>query len=303
MRVTTFFKALGIDGVVGIVFGGGALVMVTAMFFSLFAWYGLIALAVSLFLCWLIWTTNLGPVLLKAGLAENGESAEAKILSIKSMNVAVRMNTVLPRALMKITAEIRPKNGMPVYEATFKSLIDAYNLAFYQVGTVVPVKFDPNHPRRVSLDTSGGSGGMRSQSVASQVQDALRAAGLSVDGSSGSSSGRYKPGYSRSDTAVDAMLNEMYSEQPRLFAMGEEAKANILNAEVTDIKLSADGKTEDGIVVKLDVEVYPVHGTPFTAKTMAGVKRMNLPKFVKGKEITVKFDPNDHSKVAVFHAG
>jgi hypothetical protein len=79
-------------------------------------------------------------------LQKTGEQAQAKILSIWDTGMTVNDDPVVGFLL-----EVYPE-GRPAFQAKTKLRISRLDIPRIQPGTIVPVRFDPNDPRRVALD-------------------------------------------------------------------------------------------------------------------------------------------------------
>jgi putative oligomerization/nucleic acid binding protein/uncharacterized protein DUF3592 len=78
-------------------------------------------------------------------LRANGETAEAIILDIQETGVRVNRQ---PR--VKITLEVRP-SLRSAYQATTHKIVSYFEISKYQPGSVMEVKFDPNHLQNVVI--------------------------------------------------------------------------------------------------------------------------------------------------------
>ena len=84
----------------------------------------------------------------------HGESAPAVIL--KSWQTGTVMNNINPQIGLLI--EVRPANR-PAYQAETKMFIPMMQIPQFQPGAVLQVKYDPKEPRKVAVDSIGGSMG------------------------------------------------------------------------------------------------------------------------------------------------
>lgn len=75
-----------------------------------------------------------------------GEAAQAEILKIWDTGMTVNEDPVVGFLL-----EVHP-NDKPVYQAETKLRISRLHISQVQPGAIVPVRFDPANPKRVSLD-------------------------------------------------------------------------------------------------------------------------------------------------------
>jgi hypothetical protein len=93
-----------------------------------------------------------------------------------------------------------------------------------------------------------------------------------------------------------AMIDRMTGEAAArpLRQTGIAAEAEILHVWDTGITLNDDP------VVGLEVEVQPAEGEPFRAEIPRSViSRIAIPRFQPGGRIAVRYDPQNHSLVAL----
>jgi hypothetical protein len=78
---------------------------------------------------------------------------------------------------------------------------------------------------------------------------------------------------------------------------GVSAPAVILNAEDTGTTMNESPQ------VRLTLQVNPQYGTSFQAVTTTFIGRLQIGLITPGASCTVRYDPNDHTKVAVESLG
>lgn len=83
-------------------------------------------------------------------IRKNGEPAEATILSIEENGTSMKFGGAVPKAGVTIQCEVQPK-GKPTYQAQTKTYISVLEVAKYQPGSVIQVKFDPKNPQKVAI--------------------------------------------------------------------------------------------------------------------------------------------------------
>ncbi|MEC5386811.1 DUF3592 domain-containing protein [Uliginosibacterium sp. H3] len=86
-----------------------------------------------------------------------------------------------------------------------------------------------------------------------------------------------------------------FSHTQRTLETGTPAKARVLTMRDTG------GRLNSNPVVEFQLEVQPASGAAFSATTRAIISTVDLPRFQAGASIDVKYDPVDHSSVAVLH--
>ena len=71
-------------------------------------------------------------------------------------------------------------------------------------------------------------------------------------------------------------------------------------AQATILKISDSGMTlNDDPVVLFELEVHPNNGAVFQAKTKCPISRLDIPQFQSGHTVPVRYDPVDHTRVAL----
>ena len=92
-----------------------------------------------------------------------------------------------------------------------------------------------------------------------------------------------------------AMINNMsgISETRELQKRGQPAQGVILKIWDSGITLNNDP------VVWFQIEVHPEGGEPFEAKTKCPISRLDVPQFQPGATVPVRYDPKDHSRIAL----
>ena len=83
------------------------------------------------------------------------------------------------------------------------------------------------------------------------------------------------------------------SQTRELQKTGQSAQAVIL-------KISDSGMTlNDDPVVWFELDVHPPTGTAFQAKAKCLISRLDIPQFQPGRMVPVRYDPADHTRVAL----
>jgi hypothetical protein len=208
-------------------------------------------------------------------LAQQGSQAMAEILSADQGVVAVThgADTVVGNTELswKLTLRVAPAGGSP-FEAELKGLWP--QLSPPQVGTIVPVRYDPADTSRVVLD---------------QDPEALRRANAQF------ASGLVKTGMlqsGRSAADADAVASDEF-----LAETGTLAKAIV--KQVTDT-----GKTGayDSHELELQLDVTMPDGSAYAATLRKLVGPMAMWRYTAGSAVNVAVDPNDHTRAVVASA-
>ena len=94
---------------------------------------------------------------------------------------------------------------------------------------------------------------------------------------------------------VMSVINHMTGEDEAnaIRRTGTVATARVLQISDTGMTLNNDP------VVRFRLEVYPEGGEPFEAETKAVIGRLDIPRIQPGAELQVKYDRNDHRRVAI----
>lgn len=89
--------------------------------------------------------------LLYADLERKGALAPAEIIAADKVGVQVYNGT---GELMRLTLEVRPPQDIP-FRAQTNAIVSLASMAKYQPGAAVTVRYDPQDPRRVTVEGSG----------------------------------------------------------------------------------------------------------------------------------------------------
>ncbi|MBC7230669.1 MAG: hypothetical protein H5T74_09810 [Actinobacteria bacterium] len=97
------------------------------------------------------------------------------------------------------------------------------------------------------------------------------------------------------------MAGEFLTEQDKrgqeIRATGKPAKAKILNAMSLGINVNGNNPAMTFLL-----EVQPEGEPPFRGQATGVIAEASVPKYQVGKEIFVKYDPGDKSRVALDHS-
>jgi len=197
-------------------------------------------------------------------LLKTGVSARAVIKELRDTGV-----TVNNAPQIKLLLEVTPPTGAP-YLVQTKMLISRLETPSFQPGVELAVKIDPNNKNKVAIDRSGGA---------------------SFSGGAGSNAS------GMSEQEAQAMLQKVNDENNRIMAYGQSSKAIITNYKWLGVYVNGQNP-----FVALDLEVLPDSDKPFKAGAKGVIKETSVPKYQPGKEIWVKYDSEDHSKVTIDHS-
>lgn len=90
---------------------------------------------------------------------------------------------------------------------------------------------------------------------------------------------------------IDRMTGEDKASEIR--KTGTAAKARVIRIWDTGMTLNNDP------IVGFRLEVHPDGMEPFEAETQALIGRLDIPQVQPGRDVPVKFDPKDHTRVAL----
>ena len=150
-------KQLGTGGVIGLVcmLGGlliGGICVLLAGPIASIIYFVICAILFGLF-----WHYILGPAVLTNRLNEMGEDGEATIIAIAENGSSMQVGGTIPKAGMKITLQVQPKNGKPTYQAVINTFISMFEVQQYQPGAKVNVKIDPRDPAKIIITERTGA--------------------------------------------------------------------------------------------------------------------------------------------------
>ncbi len=208
----------------------------------------------------IIYKFLLGPSLLISRLEKNGIPAKATIKSVQDTGITINQNPEV-----KLVVEIKNTLGQ-TYTTTVLAMVSRIQPNAYQAGMVIPVKIDPNNEKKAIIDMS-----KQAESPAPT-----------------------KPTQAQTD-AITKELNKLELEQNEIRNTGASARAIIKTYNWLGINVNGNNP-----YVELDLEVLPDDKPAFQGKTKCAIGELNVSKYQPGQQITVKYDPNDLSKIAVF---
>jgi hypothetical protein len=202
------------------------------------------------------------PMSVQNKLLQTGVPARAVIKELRDTGV-----TVNNAPQIKLLLEVIPSTGAP-YLVETKMLISRLETSMFQPGTELAVKIDPNDKNKIAVDRSGG-------------------ASYSAGGNAGG----------MNEQEAQALLSKINDENTRIMAYGQSAKAIVTNYKWMGVYVNGNNP-----FVTLGLEVLPENDRPFKAEAKGVVAEQSIPKYQPGKEIWVKYDTDDKSKVTIDHS-
>jgi hypothetical protein len=279
---------IGINiGIVGGVIGALAGILVVALIPA--AWYikvpiliVVIAFEAGFFaIFYFVFKTTLGPVAEQQELLESGTPAEATILALEETGITV--NKIYP--VVKLTLEVRPPGGQP-YQAQFQTMIDRLEIPQVQPGKVVPVVYDPADPSKVALGSGGGAAGGG-------------VGGAGAPSAPGGIAPQAPAGATLEEKArqMEEFLKRNDDESEAILVIGQPAPAAIVQAFPLGVDVNGNNPA-----MTFMLEVKPEGQPSFQAQVTGVISEASIPRYQIGKTIYVKYDPEDHGRVAIDHS-
>ena len=162
---------------------------------------------------------------------------------------------------VKLVLEVKNSFGQ-TYTTQCRVLVSRINPGMYQPGMEVAVKIDPKNEQNVTLDFSGNN------------------------------TGNGQP--AANTTALKAELEEVQRLNDSVSLSGRSARAIIKNYKWLGAYVNGNNP-----YVELDVEVLPENSTSFSGKAKGVIAEASVEKYQPGKEIYVKYDLYDNSKIVI----
>jgi hypothetical protein len=199
----------------------------------------------------------------KQRILQTGVAATATIVRVWDTGTRINDN---PR--VGILLQVQPKTGAP-FQAEIKETVSVVQMPMFQPGAHLEVKYDPAQPTSVAI--------------------------VSVLSGSGASS---SPGLMNRQQA-EQLLARYQAENERILGSGVSAPAKIL--QYMPMGVSVNGNNP---AVNLIVEVQPIGAASFTAQAHGNViAEASVYKFQPGQMVTVRYNPEDLTEVALERSG
>ena len=199
----------------------------------------------------------------KQRVLQTGVDATATIVRVWDTGTRINDN---PRVGMLL--QVQPATGAP-FQAEVKETVSIVQMPMFQPGARLEVKYDPAQPTSVAI--------------------------VSVISGSGAGSG---PGLMNRQQA-EQLLSRYQAENERILSSGVSAPAKILQYMPMGVNVNGNNPA-----VNLIVEVQPVAVASFTAQAHGNViAEASVHKFQPGQMVTVRYNPEDLSEVALERSG
>ena len=249
-----------IGGIVGLLVGIGA-VLLTAGELGIYIAGGMLVMFGGMF--YLFYRLFFKPMINAARLHKHGVSGKATIMEVRDTGVTVNNSPQV-----KLILEVRDDLGQK-YSAQTRVLVPRLNPLAYRPGMEIPVKIDPKNKLNVVPDMSNNG------YVASGVNPVT------------------KPGVNIS-LPDHSELEQLQRDNDAISMSGRRARAIIKSHTWLGVNVNGNNP-----LVALEVEVLPDTGTSFSGTAKGVVSESSLSKYQPGKEIFVKYDYYDNSKIVI----
>ncbi len=219
-------------------------------------------------------------------LLQTGLQANAVITEIWDTGM-----TINNQPQIGIKLQVTPQTGMP-YIVETKVVISRLQTAYYQPGVSCVVRYDPNDLSSVTIESIGGSVGDSASSAAGY-------GGFGQQATEGASSmapaGTFFAG--KDPKTVEQWLMKNDAEGRRIMQVGIECKAIITKNEWMGAYINGQNPA-----TAFEFEVIPDNEPAYNAKCYGVIMQTSVPKYQPGKQVWVKYDPNDKNKVTLSHS-
>ena len=231
----------------------------------------------------LILAVTIGPMLIRLArnsamtsqVMQSGVTATATI--VNTWDTGMRIND---NPQVGIQLQVQPPNGAP-FQAEVRQTVSIVHLGMYQPGATVQVKYDPANPSRVAIVG---------------VMAAMPAAVPTMGAPMGAIAGTPMAGMNAQQ--AEQMLKQIDAANEALIKTGSQARAKVLQYLPMGINVNGSNPA-----VTLQLEVQPANAPKFNAQAQGVISSVSVPKFRPGQLITVRYDPNDLTRVTIERSG
>lgn len=203
-----------------------------------------------------------GPMILANRLQKTGISGKATIKEVRDTGVTINNSPQV-----KLVLDVKNSFGQ-IYTTTVRTLVSRLQPNLYQPGMVVPVKIDPKNENIVIIDFS--------ESVKPTASSKF------------------------SNIQVDFTKGELMKQQQEGDAIrltGTSSRAIVKKYTWLGVYINGNNP-----YAELEIEVLPDNAPAFQGKVKGAISEQSVEKYQPGKEIFVKYDPNDHCKLTIDHS-
>lgn len=226
-------------------------------------WIGLLMLVIFGGMFYLFYRIFFKPMINAARLQKTGLPGKATILEVRDTGVTINNNPQV-----KLMLEVKNSFGQK-YNTQCRVLVSRINPNMFMPGMEVPVLIDPKNEQNVVIDYKAGT---QSAAAAPQLAQPDKA-------------------------ALEAELVQLQKDNDAILLSGKPARAIIKKYTWLGIYINGNNP-----FAELELEVLPENAAAFPGKARGAFSEASLPKYQPGREIYVKYDLYDNSKVAIDHA-
>ncbi len=246
--------------------GGMTLLIGVVVMFAVDLPTGALITAVDLAVLAFVYFFFLKSIMKSERLMETGVPARAKIMSMRDTGTVINDRYLQTDFVL----EVYPEKGEP-YEAKTRGLVHMMRIPSYQPGLMIPVMVNPSNPQDVAIGSKDE--GMEGNTATTTSVDEQR-------------------------RQIEEMLDRNEKQKQEIQAKGIEAEAVVLKAFDLDINVNGPNPAMHFLL-----EVKPEGQAAFQAQTTGVIDESAVQKYQPGKTITIKYDPDDLNRVALFHSG
>ena len=225
-------------------------------------WMGLGMLVIFGGMFYLFYRIFFKPMFNASRLQKTGLPGKVRILEVKDTGVTINNNPQV-----KLMLEVKNSFGQK-YTTQCRVLVSRINPGAYQAGMELPVKIDPKNEKNVVIDFSGSTKASNEFSLSQPNEAALK-----------------------------TELEQMQKDNEAISLSGRPARAII--KKYTWLGAYVNGNNP---YVELELEVLPENYPSFSGKAKGVIAETSVSKYQPGKEIFVKYDLYDNSKVVIDHS-
>lgn len=219
-------------------------------------------------------------------LLATGRRADGLITEMWDTGVTINNQ---PQIGMKI--QVTPQMGPP-FTSEVIMVVSRLQTAYYQVGVKCIVKYDPEDTKTVAIESLGET--MNSQTSSSNYTNYIDQFAPNLPPTTSNTS-PYFPG--KTQEQIEVELQKIDAESKRIMATGVECKGIIKSCNWTNIYVNGENPLNF-----FEIVVMPDSQPAFEASCFGLISSASTGKYQPGKEIYVKYDQNDKSKISLSHS-
>lgn len=219
-------------------------------------------------------------------LLATGRRADGLITEMWDTGVTINNQ---PQIGMKI--QVTPQMGPP-FTSEVIMVVSRLQTAYYQVGVKCIVKYDPEDTKTVAIESLGET--MNSQTSSSNYTNYIDQFAPNLPPTTSNTS-PYFPG--KTQEQIEVELQKIDAESKRIMATGVECKGIIKSCNWTNIYVNGENPLNF-----FEIVVMPDRQPAFEASCFGLISSASTGKYQPGKEIYVKYDQNDKSKISLSHS-